>query len=106
MNDNPGLFERIAEASQKVEAEIRGKVIITENAAADAVLLREELDALKDEAENARDNERLPLVAKIHEILGRYAPHLLALKQAHDLVRHSLRSWDKRQKTAAKERAS
>lgn len=100
MSDFPKLSEQIALQTYHAETWMRGRQIETEAEAAEAEAFRADLATLKGMAEKARDDERLPLIAKAQDIQAKYAPRILQLKKADDLVRHGLNAWRKAQKKA------
>jgi len=69
--------------------------------AQEAQQLRQLLEDLKEQAEMARDSERLPLLAAAQEVQAKWQPRLADVKQAHDLLRHALKAWSKRQQQKA-----
>lgn len=94
------LAKEIAASYEATAAWMRGHRIETPEEAANAKAKREALAELRARVEAARDDERLPLIKTAQAVQARYAPKLMAIKQADDLVRHALKAWNKRQRDA------
>ena len=96
------LATRIAGSTRQAIEWLRARpaaVIDNEAEASAAAALRAQLAVLKQQAEDARDAERLPLIAKAQEITAAWAPRLAAVKRADDVLRHALRAFESRRKS-------